>query len=561
MNKKCFLIALLIFLIFVLVYYLFPNFLLTLELRTYDSFTQLGKNLRSPSPHIDEMVIVALDDFSFKKMQKNWPFSRGIFADLLTKIIEGEPKFVIFDVVFSGEGKDKDGDDLFAKTLKGKGNILLPYHTGRLGAHLKSKEDFTSEFGSAGYLNKPIDSDGSIRRFLPFSLSIDGKILDYAVELYSFGHYYDYELGNITLKNKQVLLNKFKIEGDDNLGKFNFSLSSENSIKINYQADMNNFTVVPMWPIYSGTTTPEVFKNKIVFIGATSHLFHDIHDTPLGQMPGTGVLANVVLMLLDGRFIYEIPEWFKWFLNLILCLMTVLLCYRFSILKGLLFAMSIVTIVITGACLLFVNNYYFNPLKLILICLVSYIAINFYKYASVVIENMHLRKLSTVDELTGLYIFRYFKIVLKHEFQKSLRYKTPLSLLMIDIDNFKKINDTYGHQNGNIVLSKIGKIALSTVRGSDVPVRYGGEELAVLLPNSGIEGAKKCAENLRSLVEKEDFVMTNKGPLRVTISIGAVSFPLTNIASPEEMIKFADEALYTAKSQGKNRVIVFEKKI
>ena len=193
--------------------------------------------------------------------------------------------------------------------------------------------------------------------------------------------------------------------------------------------------------------------------------------------------------------------------------------------------------------------------------MVSYIATNFYKYASVAIENIKLRKLSTVDELTGLYIFRYFKIVLGHEFQKCLRYKTPLSLIMIDIDNFKKINDTYGHQNGNIVLSKIGKIILSNVRRADVPVRYGGEELAVLLPNSNLDGTKKCAETLRSLIEKEDFFMTNKGPLRVTVSIGVVSFPSTNISSAEEMIKSADTALYTAKREGKNRVVVFSKEV
>ena len=559
MNKKCFLIALLISLIFVLIYYLFPNFLLALELKAYDSFTRLSKNLKSPSSHLNEIVIVALDDFSFKKMQKKWPFSRSIYAELLNKIDQGYPRLVIFDVVFSGEGKDKEGDNLFAQTLRNKNNILLPYHVGKLGANLKSKKEFVAEFASAGYLNKPIDNDGSIRRFQPFRLSVKERILDYAVELYVFSRYYNYDLKNVIFKNKHLYLSQLT-DKKDMLDKFDFCIGTDKSIMINYQADIKDFTIVPLWSIYSGSIALESFRNKVVLIGATSHLFHDIHDTPLGLMPGIGVLANAILMFLDGSFIHETPGWIRWLMMFVLCFSIVFLCYRCPIFKGLLLTGVIIIILATSTFLLFLNNYYLNPFKLILICIVSYIAINFYKYASVVIENMHLRKLSTIDELTGLYIFRYFKIVLKHEFQKSLRYKTPLSLLMIDIDNFKKINDTYGHQNGNVVLSKIGKIILNTVRGSDVPVRYGGEELAVLLPNSGIEGAKKCAENLRSLVEKEDFVMTEKGPLRVTISIGAVSFPSTEVSSGEEMIKFADEALYTAKSQGKNRVIVFEKK-
>ncbi|MBL7130763.1 MAG: GGDEF domain-containing protein [Candidatus Omnitrophica bacterium] len=170
---------------------------------------------------------------------------------------------------------------------------------------------------------------------------------------------------------------------------------------------------------------------------------------------------------------------------------------------------------------------------------------------------MNLRRLSTTDELTGLHSFRFFQVVIDHEFQKCLRYKTNLSLAMIDIDNFKKINDTYGHQNGNVVLSKIGKILLDNVRKADFPVRYGGEELAILFPNSDIEGAYKCAENIRQLIEKEDYFMTKQGPLKVTVSIGISSFPSMNITSSEDMIKFTDTALYKAKNQGKNRTIVY----
>ena len=303
---------------------------------------------------------------------------------------------------------------------------------------------------------------------------------------------------------------------------------------------------------------PNVFQDKIVLIGETSELFHDVYGSPFGRMPGTVIMANTALMFLDGKFIQEASRELKWLIIFLLCLVTVFICYHISILKGLAFTIFGLAIIIFSTFKLFLQGYYFNPFKLILMCVLCYLGINLYKYESVVIENMKLRRLSTIDELTGLFVFRYFKIVLGHEFAKCLRYKMPLSLLMIDIDNFKKINDTYGHQKGNIVLSKIGKIVLNSVRRSDFHARYGGEELSVLLPNSGIEGAQKCAETIRSLIEKENYFMTDSGPLKVTVSIGVSSSPLMNIASADDMIKFADAALYEAKRQGKNRVIVFK---
>lgn len=561
MNRKCFFIAILIFAFFYLIFYLFPNFLLLLELKVHDSFLNTSRKLNRFSPHLNEIVIIAVDDLSYRKLQKQWPFSRATYADLLNKIYSSSPKVIVFDVVFRGEGEDIKGDELFAQALKDKDNVLLPYHVGKLGVEIKSKEEFTANVGLAGYINKPLDIDGSMRRFYPFRLSIEGKIEDYALESYVFSKYYNYDLKNIVLKNNAVSLNQLETKAQDLFKDFKFPLLRDRSMWINYQAKLDDFNVISLFKVLSDAIDPNLFKDKVVLIGPTSAIVHDIHATPLGFMPGVFLVANTALMFLDGRFIFEIDDWIKWLIIFGLCLLMIFLCYRLGMIKGLLFTISIITIITTITFFLFVKKYYLNPFKLILICIVSYIVINFYKYTSVVLENMHLRKLSTVDELTGLYIFRFFQVVLNHEFQKSLRYKTTLSLLMFDIDNFKKINDVYGHQKGNVVLNKIGKIILKNVRRADFPARYGGEELAILLPNSNIEGAQSCAENLRKLIEKEDFFMTAQGPLKATVSVGISSFPVMNITSPEEMIKFADSALYKAKREGKNRVVVYNEGI
>ncbi|NQU19470.1 CHASE2 domain-containing protein, partial [bacterium] len=347
MNKKCLSIAISIFVIFASIFYLFPNFLLTLELRLCDTFSRSAKNINRSSPHLNEIVIIALDDISFKKLQKKWPFSRAIFADLVNRINKGLPKLIVFDMVFLGEGEDKEGDRLFARALYGKYNILLPYYIGRLGENNKPKEDFISDFGSAGYINKPIDNDGSIRRFCPFKLSLKSKFSDYACELYVFSRYYDYELGNIKLKNrdKQVVLNQLEIKDKDMFGKYDFSLRSDKTMWINYQATMGDFDTISMFRVLLDDFNPEVFKDKVVFIGKTSEIFHDIHDTPLGRMPGTAIVANTALMFLDGRFINEAPGWLNWLVIFIFCLSMVFICYRLPILKGLLFTVAVTTIV------------------------------------------------------------------------------------------------------------------------------------------------------------------------------------------------------------------------
>ncbi len=563
MDRKVGLIALYIFLVFFIIFYFFPNSLLTLELKVFDRFSVLSRDVGyffpkvDSSKHLDDLAIIVIDETTIKRLKKKIPFPRYIYAQLLEKIHKGDPRLIVFDIVFSGESEDKQSDDLLAQTIEGKGNVLFPYANDALGRSLGSDKFFIKDLVPAGYLNKPMDIDSVIRRIRPFDLTVENKVRDYATELYVFGRYYDYDLGSILVDKNKVLINGLKPKKKEEFSRSNFTLRQDNTAWIKYQAGLTGLKKIPMWVVFSDNFDPSVFKDKIVFIGVTAKIFHDIYNTPLGVLSGVEVMANATLMFLDGKFIQESPQWLNWLVLLMFCVFMAFLCFRLPILKGFFFTVSVISIIAAASFGLFLKGYYFNPFKLILICVITYIVINFYKHTSVVLENIHLRRLSTTDELTGLNSFRFLQVVLDHEFQKSLRYKIPLSLIMIDIDNFKKVNDIHGHQNGNVVLRKIGKILLNGVRKADFPTRYGGEELAILLPSSDVEGARKCAENIRRLIEKEEYLMTKQGPLKVTVSMGVSSFPSMNITSSEEMIKLADMALYKAKHQGKNQVVIY----
>lgn len=156
---------------------------------------------------------------------------------------------------------------------------------------------------------------------------------------------------------------------------------------------------------------------------------------------------------------------------------------------------------------------------------------------------------ATRDDLTGLYLRGIFDFYLHREIVESLRYSRPLSLIMADIDDFKKVNDNYGHQKGDEVLKQIAKIFIKNSRQADLPARYGGEEISIILPTTPLEEACVLAERLR----KEVFSFYESKEA-ITISIGLASFG-NGITSSFELIKEADKALYSAKDQGKNRVV------
>jgi diguanylate cyclase (GGDEF)-like protein len=173
--------------------------------------------------------------------------------------------------------------------------------------------------------------------------------------------------------------------------------------------------------------------------------------------------------------------------------------------------------------------------------------------------NRALNERSIRDGLTGSFNHRYFWQVLRRDFLLAQRHKTELSCLIIDLDYFKRVNDSYGHLFGDKVLKGVAKRIRDKVRHTDVVSRYGGEEFTVLLPNTGLDGAKNIAENIRSGLERSRFKNGNES-VHITVSIGIASLAEHTPATPQLMLGFADTALYEAKSTGRNRVLIYSPK-
>ncbi len=183
-----------------------------------------------------------------------------------------------------------------------------------------------------------------------------------------------------------------------------------------------------------------------------------------------------------------------------------------------------------------------------------------------------LEEYAYIDQLTGLYNKSFFNKRLREEFHRAIRYETPLSLILIDVDSFERINEVLGYQIGDYILMKMSNIILNNTRITDIVARFGGEEFAVLLPQTDDQGAYFEAERLRVSLDKAEYIdesivnVKNLSRRRqneykhLTVSLGVATYPMTDqIKSEKDLVKAAEEALGHAKTQGKNKTITYQR--
>ena len=171
-----------------------------------------------------------------------------------------------------------------------------------------------------------------------------------------------------------------------------------------------------------------------------------------------------------------------------------------------------------------------------------------------------LERLAIRDELTGLYNYRYLKSRLDEEFKRAQRYREPLACAMVDIDHFKNVNDSYGHDVGDEVLRAVSGRLVNAVREVDVVARYGGEEFLLVLPSTHLAGALTVADRVRRSIGERRFPIESgeEGSEQVTVSIGVALYPSRGVKDRDALLKAADRALYRAKDDGRDRICVFQ---
>jgi len=515
---------------------------------TRDLFFQIRRNSISASSRTSDLILVTIDEDSCQKLGLRWPWPRRTIANLVREIDRDGAKVIALNFFFPGleNGEEASTRDL-GEAMATHGSVVVG-STIDNGNRLVRPHVLISDAARCGYLEKIVDRDLVIRR--------SNLLRSYASSYGTGGHYeYSFPLQIVAADRKLPESNAFTLEDDGLLmaggRSTGFYLDSDGSYLINYTLTQKDVSEVPAWKVLERKLETSKLKGKIVFVGLTSSLFSDVHSTALGLMPGVLIHANEYLSIVEGRPLRYIPDKLTFFVSwfVAICVFGLFLTRRFWVGFAALFVALFGLFV--GAQILLLKDYLMEPFILLFGCLLGGMAGLAENALALILENRGLVTKTTRDKMTNLYTYDFLRMRLQQEWSRCQKMKIPVSVVMTDLDRFKSINDTLGHETGNLMIKRAGAVIKESVRGYDVVSRYGGDEFVIMLWHSNLEEAKAYRGRLRTQYETMAKKLDNPLLQQSSISIGVATFdPLVNAekpASPQELIEEADKDLFQDK--------------
>lgn len=586
------------------------NFFKSTELKSFD----LRQSVIADSKKVsDDIVILTVDDESYEYFidkYGDWPIPRRVYANILNYVEEQNPYVVGFDLLFVHSLKSNVGSDArLASTMAKYDNaftaisfddmdfevrepIGLPE---KLAAKLEIKsKNFAPQIipncrslfpqlmnatDNIGHINTAKDDDG-ITRSIPLYIAypkyhINEKgdfaynkedINYYPYMTFKMAQHYLAEKNRISyedLETPAVVQNgKLKIGSD-----YSFPIANDARVMLNWygetgmEKNAKTFKYIPLWKVDKAMNgdfeLPEdTFKNKVVFIGTSVFSLSDIKSVPTSKyMPGVEIHATLFNNFIDNSFIRQASATQNIVISLMLAAIVALIAFYST---SVVMSIALSTVVVMAYCVLstlimqFFNLWIWLVLPIVL-SIVAIICVYVVKYILKSRDFELTYKLATTDGLTDLYNHRFFQEQMAMCIADCKRYGRKFSLIMIDIDFFKKFNDTYGHQAGDAVLRGVAHTLKRNVRSSDVVCRYGGEEMAIILKDTDFDQAFLTAEKVCKTIAEKPFKIAANTEKQVTISLGVSTFP-DHGQTVQEMIEHADQGLYAAKENGRNQV-------
>lgn len=510
-----------------------------------------------------QIVVIGVDNESMRRLDRSWPWGREIFAVFLERIRPLNPKVIGFCFSFVGKSQSEEADRWFADELAKSGNIVLASYFDRNSiapryAYIPPSELFLKAAKATGFIHVPYDQDGAVRRSRMLLELADNRGFAYSMPVQLACAYKDRRPErSVKILGNDVV---FRLPSKKNPSSFKemiVPLDRSYHIPISFHHPGQYIHYIPFWKIIAGQIDSKEIEGKIVLVGMTSDILHDIHATPIGPMSSVSITAQQTLMILEQDFVKKLWPSHHWIFLLFLAAVFTVIFYRLHYLYGLLALLVAEFAIYEFALWLFVSQrLIFNIFSTLWVLLLVYLVVLFYRGLLTLIENATLQHQVVTDALTGLYNHAYVPRRLKAEFEHCRQTAKEFCFVMIDIDFFKRINDTYGHEQGNKVLVRIADCLKSGVRGCDMVARYGGEEFSMVLCNCNAEAAGQIIEKICRAVEASVFE-DPKGNFHVTISAGICSNQERGVKRAEDLIRFADEALYLAKAAGRNRVFIY----
>lgn len=528
-------------------------------LQTRDVFFKVRHLSQDPPALARQITLVRIDDESSQKLGLRWPWPRRTFAELVDRLTRSGAKVVGLNLFFGGleDGGDASTRQL-AEAMRAHGNVVVGATFSADQQLLKPNPIVAEAAARIGYLEKIIDPDFVIRRsylLRGYSLRSSGAavrssnaddlfessfplalVSSYSEKSHSDRPHYDRGLGLLT------------VGADPHVGVY---LEKDASYAVNYLAKESDFIRVPAWKVIEGKAAPSDLKGKVVIVGLASSLLGDTHPTPLGVFTGSGIHANEFLSIVTGRALRFVPDRISYLVSWLVSMCVLLLFLTRRLWWGLGgYGLTIVGLLL-GTQQLFARDVVMEPFILLTGPTLATVFGVVASSLRLLLENRGLETKVIHDKMTGLYTYEYLRQCLEEEWKRCQRSKLPVSVVMTDLDRFKKINDTLGHEVGNDMIRRTGDVLRQCVRRYDVVSRYGGDEFVILLWHATLDEAKAFRLRLREMYHEMAKKLDDERLHDSSISIGVASYdPKVDPKyppDPQRLVEDADKDLFEDK--------------
>lgn len=557
------------------------TFIDSVENRTFDLRQSIMIN-EGAKKASDDIVIVAIDDATYEYILDTygeWPLPRDIYANVINYLEKQSPRAIAFDLMFVKSLKSKNSaDEALINTFKKYDNIYASMNFDnqsedlrtppnlpdklKLNVENNSRIDFSQlTFNNCRTILAGILNVTSNIGIINVSRSDDGILRKMPLVVKYKSDYYPQLALKVGLNYLGETPKEFEIDKKSN---FKFAdkkiyLDKDGSAILNWYGPAGTYQYIPMYKLIKATKGESLdfnFSNKIIYVGTTASSLFDIKTVPTGKIyPGVEVQATYVNNLIDNNFIRKVDRSYTITLSILLALLIASVVSRVSsVLYASIVSLStyFIYLLVAYYAMRFENLW----LEIIYPLIFSIFGFTFsyiFKYIVKSRDFEYQYKLATTDGLTDLFNHRYFQEQIRQYVNNCKRYNNEFSLIIIDIDFFKKFNDNFGHQSGDAVLRQVASTLKRNVRATDIVCRYGGEEMSIILPNTGEDEAFSTAQKICERVAQHKFKLANGKETNVTISLGVSTFPQDG-NDAETIISQADKRLYDAKNNGRNQV-------
>ena len=577
------------------------KFFESIEDKTFDIRQEITSIHREPNKDI---VIVGINDNSYEYITENygeWPMPRYIYADVVDYIEAQNPKAVAFDLLFQKSLKSSNNDDeKVANLFKKYDNLYTAIAFDNMEADLRPPATLDDKFfanvdnkanldiifepnvspilpsilkntQNVGHVTIINAEDGVLRDVIPFILyTHQNKYFPHMSLLIGQRAINSTEKNFIVDRGYKLKFDNWKIpltkRGTIFLNWYRKKTDAETSSTVIYPevglADVIN--AAKLHKEGKPSKLDNVFKDKIVYIGTTSIKMGDIKTVPIEKyLAGVEYHANFVNNIIDNNFIKRLNLEWDFGITLILSLLLAIIMlrveyskinYKYKVpINSLILLLTLVLFYVFSVKIMQYANIWIAVLMPTVGIISTFILIYVMRYFFKSQDYEYTYRLATTDGLTELYNHRFFQEKMIECVENSKKSGKKFSLILTDIDFFKKFNDTYGHQAGDTVLRQVARMLKKHVKKTDFVCRYGGEEMSVILINADKEAARKIAERLCKAVSSNICKLSEDLEVNVTISLGVSTYP-DNGSTPSELIEYSDRGLYAAKENGRNQV-------